>query len=513
MGRHPKAPFGLNCIYRHSCPYLDGLSATWALTRVRDADRMHNDYWHLSDMYQKEVKSLHQTIDQLKKENEKLKAELKALHQKQFKANKKPRLPREENSEDKKRPRGAPKGHPQWSRRPPDHVDETLDVAAPETCPHCQCEHLESSDEIHEHLQEDIVLQPKTRVVNFKHQQSYCPKCRRLVFKDGPGELRNCEIGPVTKATAVYLRYGLRIPYRQVQQLFSTLFNMPFVPASALAFDRTATEKGLPLYEDLQAKIREATIIHADETHWREDGQNGYVWYAGNESLALFRIALSRSSEQAIAILGENFQGSLVTDGYAAYLATNPKHHQTCLAHLIRKARELIQELMNMPEPDHDTKALRFCRGLKKLFQMACKIGALRNTGELSQRKVEDMIPYFNQAIKIITAGPKLDHEKSETLRLRVMLPERDYERLFVFLKVLGLSPTNNQAEQSLRTPVIFRKICFGTRSPEGSFSHSVLPSLLVTATRQGNHPLEFFQTLFTQDTATAQEALYQDSS
>ena len=144
---------------------------------------------------------------------------------------------------------------------------------------------------------------------------------------------------------------------------------------------------------------------------------------------------------------------------------------------------------------------------------MACKIGALRNTGELSQRKAEAMIPFFNQAIKIITAGAKLDHEKSETLRLRVMLPEREYERLFVFLKVPGLSPTNNQAEQSLRTPVIFRKICFGTRSPEGSFSHSVLPSLLVTAIRQGNHPLEFFQTLFTQDTATAQEALYQDSS
>jgi len=60
---------------------------------------------------------------------------------------------------------------------------------------------------------------------------------------------------------------------------------------------------------------------------------------------------------------------------------------------------------------------------------------------------------------------------------------------------------------------VIFRKICMGTRSAEGSYSHSVLPSLVLTAKRQGKHPLAFFETLFTQDTATAQAALYDDSS
>jgi hypothetical protein len=60
---------------------------------------------------------------------------------------------------------------------------------------------------------------------------------------------------------------------------------------------------------------------------------------------------------------------------------------------------------------------------------------------------------------------------------------------------------------------VIFRKICFGTRSTDGSYAHSVLSSLLLTAKRQGKHPLDFFQTLFTCDTATAQNALYRNSS
>jgi len=43
--------------------------------------------------------------------------------------------------------------------------------------------------------------------------------------------------------------------------------------------------------------------------------------------------------------------------------------------------------------------------------------------------------------------------------------------------------------------------------------SHSILTSLLVTAKRQGKHPLSFFSTLFAEDTAVAQAALYNDSS
>ena len=90
---------------------------------------------------------------------------------------------------------------------------------------------------------------------------------------------------------------------------------------------------------------------------------------------------------------------------------------------------------------------------------------------------------------------------------------KKEYQRLFTFLNYPEVQPTNIQAEQSLRNMVIFRKICFGTRSTDGSYSHSVLPSLLLTAKRQGKHPLDFFQTLFTCDSATAQNALYKNSS
>ena len=76
-----------------------------------------------------------------------------------------------------------------------------------------------------------------------------------------------------------------------------------------------------------------------------------------------------------------------------------------------------------------------------------------------------------------------------------------------------GVQPTNNQAEQSIRFLVIFRKIMFGTRSSSGLRTHSILPGLVLTAMRQGLHPRKFLQTLLTSDTATAQASLYCNSS
>ena len=107
----------------------------------------------------------------------------------------------------------------------------------------------------------------------------------------------------------------------------------------------------------------------------------------------------------------------------------------------------------------------------------------------------------------------KQNNEDAVAFRERLLDPNREYNRLFTFMDYPGVEPTNNQAEQSLRNLVIFRKICFGTRPKEGSYSHSVLPSLLLTAKRQDVHPLSFFSTLFSSDTATARAFLYNDSS
>ena len=88
----------------------------------------------------------------------------------------------------------------------------------------------------------------------------------------------------------------------------------------------------------------------------------------------------------------------------------------------------------------------------------------------------------------------------------------KDHDKLLTFLRRPGVEPTNNHAGQSIRSLVIMRKICFGTRSPAGSLSHGVLTSLLHTARRQNQDPINFLLTLLTRPLDDARKAMFASS-
>jgi transposase len=517
MPRFLYPPHDFECLYRHCCPYLDGLSTQWVLGEYRRADDVYQEHLRIIDVFDGRLKVRDERIRVLERENAELKAKLQTLHHRQFKANRKKDAETgvtegesvSGSNGGKKKKRGAPVGHPGWVRPQPDHIDRTVDVPAPTICPHCQSDHLTVIEEKTEHLQEDIVIRPRTLVTRYLHGQAFCTQCNRPVVQAGEGELLNAPIGPVAKSVAIYLRYRIGISYRKTTELFRELFGLEFVPASALGFDRKAATQGAPIYEDLRDKIRVSDVVHGDETSWRSDGVGHYVWFAGNEHLAFFHIDRHRSAEVAKSIFGEDFGGTLVRDRYAAYNGIGVDW-QVCLAHLITNAKEISGEHALLPQKEKDAGAGPFCDRFIDLCSRLCDTGDKLKSGDIPWKKAAKIekrsITELNNICK-----QTLRFKPAETLRSYLVGPEQKF--LFTFLRHPGVPPTNNHAEQTLRYLVIFRKISFGTRSESGLKTHSILPSLVQTARRQGVHPREFLQTLLTTDTATAQAALYNISS
>lgn len=502
MSRRTEAPVGFECPYRHACPHLDALSTHWTMEVYQESFVLRDQYHAMEARYKERIAELEKT---LLERDEKI-AQLRLQHQKRFKANvPKPPSPKPGRS----RKRGAPKGHRGWHRREPDHIDETVAVPAPQVCPQCQCEDLSPHDEVYKHVQEDIVLVPHTRVTCFVHKQSWCSRCRHPVYQAAEEELRGCSIGPVTRAVAIHLRYNLQIPYRKVQHVLCDLFGMPLVPASVMAFDRQATLFGEPLHEDLRALLKSADVAHADETSWRENGQGRYVWFAGNRDLAVYQIA-DRSGDSAVRLLGDDFDGTLITDAYASYNAVNAAHRQTCWQHLARRAGEILQQIELTRPRIRVPCAKAFCSRLVEFAAELFDLGRKLRSGQLSQARARAMIPKLERKLRRI-AGRPVEYEPAETLRDRIM--NKDNDKLFTFLRRPGVEPTNNHAEQSIRPLVIMRKICFGTRSPAGSLSHSVLPSLLQTARRQDKDCINFLMTLFTRPLEHARKAMFASSA
>jgi len=493
------------------------MSTQWVLEEYRRAGEVYQEHLRIIDLFDGHLKVRDERIRVLERQNGELKAKLQALHRRQFRSNKKKDA--ETGGKDiagaslanerKRKKRGAPTGHPGWGRSKPDRVDQTVHVPAPKICPHCQSDELRPMEETTGHVQEDIVIRPQARVIRYLHGQAFCTRCHRPVIQAGEGELLNAPIGPVAKSVAMYLRYRIGIPYRKTTELFRELFGLTFVPASALGFDRKAATRGAPIYEDLRDKIRNSDVVHADETSWRNDGVGHYVWFAGNPNLAFFHIDRHRSAEVAKSIFGEDFDGTLVRDRYAAYNGIGVDW-QTCVAHILTKAKEIRGEHALLPQADKDAATDPFCDHLMDLCSRLCDTGQKLESGDILWKRTAKIERSFLRELSSLCKQP-LRFKPAETLRTYLAGPEQRF--LFTFLRRPGVPPTNNHAEQSLRHLVIFRKICFGTRSQSGLKTHSILPSLVQTARRQGNHPREFLQTLLTADTTTAQAALYNNSS
>jgi transposase len=507
MGRYKEAPHGYQCPYRDACPHLDGRSTIWSMQLIADAQDDSLRDCHFVGHAEEELAALRADNERLEKENTELRARLKAQHASRFKPNRNP-----PPDPAKTRKRGAPVGHPPWNRHPPDHVDHTIHVKAPTTCPHCATSNLLPTGQQHQQLQEDIVLQPKSVVTCFEHDTSFCPNCRRSVFQTADTELRNCSIGPTVKATAVFLRQELKLSLRSTRKIFQRLFGLDFVPASAMAFEQSVATKAEPIHEQLRNKVGCADIIHADETHWRINGKGAYIWFAGNPRFGFFHIAPSRSGQVALDIFGPRFQGSLVADDYAAYNLIEAKNRQSCLAHLIRKAREIIQLLSLLPSEKQDRLDLRFCQKIKDLFTEACEIARFRDEHKISFAQAQQLIPKFYQQLHLFCKNTLL-HPEAENLRQRLIDPKRDYHRLFTFLRINRMAPTNNYAEQTLRHPVIFRKIIFGNRSANGAHSMAINLSLLHTAKCNQLDPIPLLKSIFLNGHQSAANLLFANSS
>jgi hypothetical protein len=148
-----------------------------------------------------------------------------------------------------------------------------------------------------------------------------------------------------------------------------------------------------------------------------------------------------------------------------------------------------------MPEKKQDETSKFFCGKISRFFSLCCRIDQRRRAGRVSFTAARKHIPRLERVLLKLCSS-ELDDADAENLRKRITDPARDSERLFTFLNVNGMPPTNNHAEQSLRLPVIFRKITFGSQSQNGADALARNLSLLTTAKRQKKDPLTLFQAL-----------------
>ena len=212
------------------------------------------------------------------------------------------------------------------------------------------------------------------------------------------------------------------------------------------AIDRTS-EAIKPLYEAIGQAARQAKVNYIDETPWYQNGILMWLWVMVNPSVAFFKILTSRSKE-AFQALVDKWAGILVSDGYGVY-RNWVNAQQTCLAHLMRRAKGLAEET------DRDL-AWFGQRILSELQRLIAWAHAPPTKGEASMWYARMVHLIARYRVRKDDAGKFARH-------LEKLMGD-----LWLFLIEDGVEPTNNRAERALRFAVIWRKMMQGTSSEKG---------------------------------------------
>jgi FtsZ-binding cell division protein ZapB len=451
----------------------------WRLIGERDYLRQRVDEMEVvMGLAQTEIEKLRQENHQLKEQNKTLGHQLKQVLGKIFK----PRVKPHHDGDQPKR--GAPGGHHGNSRRRPEVISEFIDIY-PEKCDHCGGEVKGYPDTFDEHVTEDIEI--RKRVICRRFHYGYCQRCKKVVYARKDETPAKDRIGTEVRAICGYMR-RLGLTYRKAARFVRDVFDIDITHPSLLSFNTEQAQNGTPLYEGIKQAIRHSPSVNADETGWRVNGNNHWLWIFANKDAALYHIDESRGGKVVSNILGEKYEGVLGCDFLSAYNELDAAAKQRCLAHLLREIKKVQEKNGFSPGSIDGT----FCSELKMVLKQTIDVWNRHREGtvghgDLAQTK-DWVIPRMIELLLL-----PLEHEDTQRLRNRII---RHNQELFIFLDNPSVEPTNNRAERQLRPMVIMRKLTFGNRSDLGALNQAVIMSIIETSVLNDVEPLDIFRAL-----------------
>lgn len=348
----------------------------------------------------------------------------------------------------------------------------------------------------------DMPPPPPVEVTHHRIFKGWCAQCQH--WQEAPVDLHEQVVGQGRLGVRLVslmatLRTVMRLPIRQIRDLLQTLHGVQVSTGEIVEVLHRLVTHAQPVLDDLKAQIRASPAVQADETGWREEGLNGYIWSANTPTIRFYEYHHSRAGEVVKQLIGEDFQGVLGSDFYAGY-NTHQGLHQRCWVHLLRDVHDLKKQF------PQDEALLLWAKEMKAIYDDAVAWAASVLDPHLSPRQQQQarvaQQHAFEQRLRTLCQPWVSLDVPHQTLCKRVesFLPE-----LFVFVAIPGVPAHNNLAERSVRPLVIARKISGGSRSPKGSQTRMGLTSLFGTWMAQGLNPFDQCLALLTSSNSLGQ--------
>jgi len=396
----------------------------------------------------------------------------------------------------KRKPGGQP-GHPGHHRTLVPSVEvNAIEVLLPKQCGHCggslpQQLGKGPTEGTPRRHQVTEVPPVKAHITEYQLPNVVCGQCGKTTRAPLPEEIAG-QFGPQLTALIAYWTVVCRLPRRLVEAMLADVLGIEIsLGSTQKAWEEVSRAVAQPVAE-LQKQLPSEAVLNVDETGWRTNGDKRWIWGLVAKQFVFYVVASTRGAEVLVSLLGAVFRGILCNDRWVSYLSYHSGRMQLCWAHLKRN-------ILGIADYARSPASQQFCRDalaiVARLFRLWYRFrGDLRdrrgNPQPLDRRQlIEKSIPLQKRLFALAEAH--LDDEDREVKNLATALFVHS-ERLFTFLEVEGVEPTNNVAERILRTAVQWRKIGFGNRSHNGEIATARLLTVTQTCKRQQRHVLGY---------------------
>lgn len=380
------------------------------------------------------------------------------------------------------RPGGGKPGHKGHARVLADTPDAHEDHR-PEHCRYCGLPFAEDASGTAVGEYDEIDL-PEVKPIVRRHRRlaCRCARCGKTTRAPAPAAAQGTPFGGRIHALALYLKTNQLFSYERLQGAFGDLFGLDLSQGALMnMFKRTA-----PIFAakraDVLGVLRRAEVVACDETGARIEGCNAYQWVFCSPDAVVHTADFSRAAQVVHDTMAGHRPEVWISDRYTAQQG-HGQRHQTCLAHLDRKARFVA-------EHGSDLTGRRLQFWFDRAFRLARDIAGLAIT-TVKQRKralTRDL-----DAILASTTDCLLAHELLGQIR-------RARDQILTFCDFAGkVDATNNVSERALRPSVIQRKVTNGYRAKWAADAEADLRTTVDTARLSGSNP---FQTILAAVTA-----------
>ena len=308
-----------------------------------------------------------------------------------------------------------------------------------------------------------------------------CEDCKICTRAELPAGVPAGCFGPRLQAMIAVCAGQYHLSKRMIQEMMSDFFDADLCLGSVSNIEQDTSAALAEPVARAAAYVQEQPVKHADETGWTEAKKRAWLWVVVANHVAVFLVDRSRGAAVARRLLGEVFQGILISDRWSAYNWIRAGMRQLCWAHLVRQFKGFA---------DHGEQARRIGNDLlaccETLFDQWHRV----RDGTLARADFQQaMRPVRGKILVLLRQGsrgavPKVAGRCREILKWQ--------GALFTFVGVAGVEPTNNTAERAIRPAVLWRKGSFGTDSEQGSRFVERILTVVTTLRLQRRNVLDY---------------------